>query len=350
MRRRGMSCDGERCAPVIGQHRRAIDRRVGRCGDGVVGRLGRNRQRHGCGGRLSGGVGGGVGERVWAGVSGRRGVGVGAVGGNRDSAVGRGGVASDGQAGSKVVRKYRRPLECSVGSGETGIAGGKRRHGQADRGCRAVAGCVSGGVGKGVRARVARGRRIGIGTVGRHADGAVGRSRVRGDRESRADIVGEDAGAVQRAACRCSTAVAYGLRVDDEIHRGGCCLPGRVGSRIGERVQPGISSRWRVGVGAIGQDGKGAVCWVRVCRDGQPDSGIIGEHGRTRQSGVRRRRSCVVDGSGRDRKLHGRGRGVAGGIACGVGERVWPGVAGRWCVRVRTIRCNCNDSMAGGRR
>ena len=41
---------------------------------------------------------------------------------------------------------------------------------------------------------------------------------------------------------------------------------------------------------------------------------------------------------------------MAGGIACGVGERVWPGVAGRWCVGVRTIRCNCNDAMTGGRR
>ena len=151
MGRRGMSGDGERCTRVVDQHRRAIDRRIGRRGDGVVRRLGRDRQRDGPCGRLSGGVGGGVGERVWARVSGRRGVGVGAVGRNRDSAVGWGGVAGDGQAGAEVVGKYRRPLECSVGRGEAGIAGGNRRHGQGDCGCRAVAGSVRGGVREGVR-------------------------------------------------------------------------------------------------------------------------------------------------------------------------------------------------------
>ena len=247
-----MTGDVEAATCVVGQHRSADERGIGRGGAGVVHGDSGDRDRDRRSGRLSVGVGGRVGERVGSRISGGRRVGVGTARRDNQRAVRGVGIAGNNETATSVVGQHGRSAENAVGGHGAGVGGRLGCDEDRHRGGGRVTGSIDAAVCERIRSRVVRIGPIDVGAVRRDAGGAMGRGSHAGNGEAGSDVVGQDRRTVERRVGRRDTKVVGGGGGDGEVYAGvtheACGVLHRVAERVRTRV-PGVG---RVDVGPVG--------------------------------------------------------------------------------------------------
>ena len=240
--------------------------------------------------------------------------------------------------GGRCVARDRQGRACVVpkdaGAIERGI---RRRCGRVvcgERGDRDRYGrgrCLSAGigcdVGERVRSAVARCRRVGVGAISSHRDGAVARLSSACHREPYSDVVPKNARAVQRGVDYRRDGVVERHRRHRERNRCRRRLSAGIRRGIGERVGSRVPGCWGVCVRAVGTHDNRTVGRGGVAGNGESGADIVGQNAGAGECSVCR--SCAGI-SGGNRVHHYRHRGGCGLSACvggGIGKRVGAAVA-----------------------
>ena len=302
--RRGVAGDVESDADVVGEHRTAVVRRVGRRKADVIRRQRAHHDRHCCGRGLTGAIGCGVGERVGAGVSRRRRIRIDAVRRDSHSAVGRRAVGSNGQGIATVVQEQARSADGRVGGGHDVVVARRRNDGDVhDGGCCLTAG-VGGGIGERVAARIARGRRVQVRAVGRDDQRAVAGCAVRGHDQRGASVVGENRRADIGDASLGQGGIIGGHGRDGQGDRRRSGLTKGVGRGVAERVRSGIVQGRGIRIGAIGVDNDRAPRRNGMAGDREAGADVVGQDRGTIEHHVGQGGTGVVAARGADGKRH----------------------------------------------